>query len=160
VQRAVWAIDRDQPVSHVMTMNQLASESVAPQRVLMVLLAGFAGLALVLAAVGVYSVMAYNVVERTREIGIRMALGAGRGEVLRLTLLQGAALTLPGVGLGIAGSWALTRFLSAMLYGVKPTDPATFIVVSMILICAASLASYIPARRAAEFDPMVALRYE
>jgi putative ABC transport system permease protein len=160
VQRAVWAIDKDQPVSHVMTMNQLVSESIAPQRVLMVLLAGFAGLALVLAAVGVYSVMAYNVVERTREIGIRMALGAGRGEVLRLTLLRGMALTLPGIGFGIVGAWMLTRFLSTLLYGVKPTDPATFVAVSMILICAASLASYIPARRAAKVDPMVALRYE
>jgi putative ABC transport system permease protein len=160
VQRAVWAIDKDQPVSHIMTMNQLVSESIAPQRVLMVLLAGFAGLALVLAAVGVYSVMACNVVERTREIGIRMALGAGRSEVLRMTLVRGMALTLPGIGLGIAGAWALTRFLSTMLYGVKPTDPVTFVVVSFILACAASLASYIPARRAAKVDPMVALRYE
>jgi putative ABC transport system permease protein len=160
VQHAVWAIDKDQPVSHVMTMNQLVSESIAPERVLMVLLAGFAGLALVLAAVGVYSVMAYHVVERTREIGIRMALGAGRGEVLRLTLMRGMALTLPGIGLGIAGAWALTRFLSTMLYGVKPTDPVTFVVVSSILACAASLASYIPARRAAKTDPIVALRYE
>jgi putative ABC transport system permease protein len=160
VQHAVWAIDKDQPVSHVMTMEQLVSESIAPQRVLMVLLAGFAVLAMVLAAVGVYSVMAYNVVERTREIGIRMALGAGRGEVLRLTLMRGMALTLPGIGLGIAGAWALTRFLSTMLYGVKPTDPVTFVVVSSILACAASLASYIPARRAAKTDPIVALRYE
>jgi len=160
VQRAVWAVDKDQPLSYVMSMDQLVSESVAPQRVLMVLLAGFAGLALVLAAVGIYSVMAYNVIERTREIGIRMALGAGRGEVLRLTLVRGMALTLSGVGLGIAGAWALTRFLSTVLYGVKPTDPATFVVVSFILTSAACLATYIPARRAARVDPMVALRYE
>ena len=160
IQRAVWAVDKDQPLSYVMSMDQLVSESVAPQRVLMVLLAGFAGLALVLAAVGIYSVMAYNVIERTREIGIRMALGAGRGEVLRLTLVRGMALTLSGVGLGIAGVWALTRFLSTVLYGVKPTDPATFVVVSFILTSAACLATYIPARRAARVDPMVALRYE
>jgi predicted permease len=160
VQHAVWAIDKDQPVSHVMTMNQLVSESIAPERVLMVLLAGFAGLALVLAAVGVYSVMAYHVVERTREIGIRMALGAGRSEVLRLTLVRSMALTLTGIGLGIAGAWTVTRFLSTMLYGVKPTDPVTFVAVSLILACAASVASYIPARRAAKVDPMVALHYE
>jgi putative ABC transport system permease protein len=160
VQHAVWAIDKDQPVSHVMTMNQLVSESIAPERVLMVLLAGFAGLALVLAAVGVYSVMAYHVVERTREIGIRMALGAGRSEVLRLTLVRSMALTLTGIGLGIAGAWTVTRFLSTMLYGVKPTDPVTFVAVSLILACAASVAGYIPARRAAKVDPMVALRYE
>ena len=160
VQHAVWTIDKDQPVSHVMTMNQLVSESIAPQRVLMVLLAGFAGLALVLATVGVYSVMAYNVIERTREIGIRMALGAGRDEVLRLTMARGLTLTLSGVGLGASGAWALTRFLSTMLYGVRPTDPATFLVVSIILTVAACLASYIPARRAAKTDPMIALRYE
>jgi len=160
VQGAVWAVDKDQPVSHIMGMDQLVSESIAPQRVLTVLLAGFAGLALLLAAVGVYSVMAYNVVERTREIGVRMALGAGQREVLRLVITRGMALTLAGVGLGVVGAWGLTRFLSTMLYGVQPADPATFFAVSVLLTATACLASYIPARRAAKVDPMVALRYE
>jgi len=160
VQRVVWSVDKDQPLSYVMSMDQLASESIAPQRVLMVLLAGFAGLALALAAVGVYGVMTNSVVERTREIGIRMAMGAGRHEVLWLVIARGMALTLAGVAVGAAGAWALTRFLTTMLYGVRPTDPTTFAVVSVALTATAFVASYIPAYRATKVDPMVALRYE
>jgi putative ABC transport system permease protein len=143
-----------------MSMDQLVSESIAPQRILMFLLSGFAGLALVIATVGVYSVMAYSVVERTQEIGIRMALGAGRHEVLRLFLQRGMAITLTGVGLGVAGACALTRVLATMLYGVRATDLATFAAVSAVLSATAFLASYIPAWRATKIDPMVALRYE
>jgi len=160
VQWIVWSVDKDQPLTHVMSMDQLVSESIAPQRVLTLLLAGFAGLALVLAAVGVYGVMTHSVVERTREIGIRMALGAGRQEVLWLVIARGMVLTLAGVGLGAAGAWGLTRFLTSMLYGVRPTDATTFVVVSVALTATAFVASYIPAYRATKVDPMVALRYE
>jgi putative ABC transport system permease protein len=160
VQRAVWTLDKDQPVSYVMSMDQLVSESIAPQRILMVLSSAFAGLALAMATVGVYSVMAYSVVQRTQEIGIRMALGAGQGEVLRLVLWRGVALTAAGVGVGVAGALALTRFLESMLYGIGSTDFATFATASVTLSATAFFASYIPARRAAKGDPMVALRYE
>jgi predicted permease len=160
IEREVWAVDKDQPVSYVMSMDQLVSESIAPQRILMFLLAGFAALALLMATVGVYSVMAYSVVERTQEIGVRMALGAGQHEVLRLILERGTVLTLTGVAFGVAGALALTRFLSTMLYGVRATDLATFVTVSVVLSGTALLASYIPARRAMKVDPMVALRYE
>jgi len=160
VQRVVWSVDKDQPLTHVLTMDQLVSESIAPQRVLTLLLAVFAGLALVLAAVGVYGVMTHSVVERTREIGIRMALGAGRQEVLWLVIARGMALTVAGVAVGAAGAWGLTRFLTTMLYGVRPTDPTTFVVVSVALTATAFVASYIPAYRATKVDPMVALRYE
>jgi len=160
VKRAVWAVDKDQPVSYLMSMDELVSESIAPQRILMFVLAGFAGLALAMAGVGVYSVTAYNVAERTQEIGIRMALGADQREVLRLVLIRGMALTAAGVGLGVAGALALSRLLMSMLYGVRSTDLRTFATVTVGLSAAAFLASYIPARRAMKVDPMVALRYE
>jgi ABC-type antimicrobial peptide transport system permease subunit len=160
VQRAVWAVDKDEPVSYVMSMEQLVSESIAPQRILMFLVIAFGGLALAMASVGVYSVMAYNVVQRTQEIGIRLALGAGQPEVLRLVLMRGMAFTATGVGLGVAGALALTRFLESMLYGIGSTDLLTFMAASVVLSATALFASYIPARRAAKVDPMVALRYE
>ena len=160
VERAVWSVDKDQPVSYVMSMDQLVSESIAPQRILMLLLAGFAGLALTMATVGVYGVMAYSVVERTQEIGIRIALGADQRKVLRLVLKRGMALTAIGVGLGVAGSLALSRLLESMLYGVRSTDVFTFASVSVALSATAFFACYIPARRAGKVDPMVALRYE
>jgi putative ABC transport system permease protein len=117
-------------------------------------------MALVLAAIGIYGVIAYSVGLRTQEIGIRIALGAGRFDVLLLILRSGFALTLAGTGLGIAGALALIRLMSAMLFGVRPTDPLTFAAVSIVLVLASVVASYVPARRATKVDPIVALRYE
>jgi putative ABC transport system permease protein len=159
-QREIWAVDKDQAVGYVMPMSQLASESLAPERVVTLLLVAFAAVALTLAAVGIYGVMAYSSAQRTHEIGIRVALGARSADVMRLVVGQGVVLVLAGVGIGLAGSFGLMRFLSSLLYGVRPSDPVTFIIVSVALAGVALLASYIPARRAAKVDPMVALRYE
>jgi predicted permease len=159
-QRAVWTVDKDQAVPHVMTMTQLASESLAPQRVVAVLLGVFAGVALALAAIGLYGVISYSASQRTHEIGIRMALGAGRSSVLRLVVLDGLKLILLGLGLGLAGATALTRLLSGLLYGVRPHDLSIFSAVSIMLAGVALAASFIPALRATRVDPMAALRHE
>ena len=141
-------------------MGRAISASVAEDRFRTVLLSAFAGLALLLAIVGVYGVVTFTVNQRTHEIGIRMALGAEKSDVLKLVVGQGFRLTLIGVTIGIAGALGLTRFLSSLLYEVKPTDPLTFFVVFLILTGVALLASYIPARRATKVDPMAALRCE
>jgi putative ABC transport system permease protein len=156
----VWGLDRELAIAQIRTMDQVISESTAPRRFNLILLVAFAALAVALAAIGIYGVISYSVAQRTHEIGIRMALGAQRGDVLRQVVGQGMLLMGAGVIIGIVGALALTRFLTSLLYEVKPTDPVTFAAVSMLVAGVALLASYFPARRATKVDPMVALRYE
>ena len=160
LRKAVASINPDVPVSEMQTLSAVISESLEAPRSTMWLFAIFAAMALLLGAVGVYGVISYSVVERTPEIGIRLALGAGKGEVMRLVMGQGARMALIGVTIGVAVALALTRFLASLLYGVQPSDRMTFTVVSTLLLGVALLASYLPARRATKVDPMVALRYE
>lgn len=160
VRNAVQQVDKNQPLFDVTTMDEVIANSLAPRRFKMLLLGLFALLALALAAVGIYGVIAYFCSQRTHEFGIRLALGAERKDILKLVVGQAFKLTFAGVAIGVAGALALTRFLSSLLYGVKATDPLTFIAVSLLLIAVSLLASYIPARRAAKVDPMVALRHE
>jgi predicted permease len=160
VKRAVFGGGNDQPVYDVQTMNEIVSESIADRRFPMLLLGIFAVLALVLAAVGIYGVISYSTSRRTHEIGIRMALGARRGDVLKLVVRQGAMLALSGIAVGLVSAVALSRFLSKLLFGVKPTDPVIYTVVSLSLLAVALAACFIPARRAAATDPVDALRYE
>ena len=160
IKGAIRAVDKDQPVFNVRTMDEILSGVVSAQRLAFILLGIFAFLALALAAIGIYGVTSYSVSQRTHEIGIRMALGARESDVLRLVVAHGLALSCVGVGLGVAGALVLTRFLASMLYGIRPTDPLTYLGVSLLLGGVAILASYIPARRAAKVDPMEALRYE
>jgi putative ABC transport system permease protein len=155
----VQAIDRNLPVNFE-TMGEVFSKSVANRRFNMLLLAVFAALALALACVGLYGLLSYTVTQNTREIGIRMALGAQGRDVLKLVIVQGMVLTLAGIGFGIAGAFWLTRLMSSLLYGVAATDPMTFAEVALLLLFVALSACYIPARRATKVDPMVALRYE
>jgi putative ABC transport system permease protein len=160
VRSAIWSADKGLSISRMWTMEEVYSISVAPQRFSLLLLGTMAGLALLLAGAGLYGVTAYSVTQRTREIGVRMALGAKQVVVFRLIVGQGMQLAVLGVILGLAGSFALTRFLRALLFRVQPTDPATFAGVA-VLLCGVGLAAcYIPARRATKVDPMVALRYE
>ncbi|HKG90589.1 MAG TPA: ABC transporter permease, partial [Gemmatimonadaceae bacterium] len=160
VRREVAAADRDIPVFSVATMRERLRGQTAQSRFNTALLSGFAALALVLAAVGLYGVMAYSVGQRTHEIGIRMALGAARGDVLRLVVWQGARVALAGVAIGVAAALAVTRVLRDLLVGVEPTDPATFGAVAGMLTAVALVAAYVPARRAARVDPVRALRSE
>jgi putative ABC transport system permease protein len=160
VRQTVWEIDKNQPVSDISTMEELVADSVARQRFSMLLLGIFASLALVLAAVGIYGVMSYSVAQRTREIGIRMALGAQRSDVLKMTIGGGLRLVLIGAAIGLVAALILTRVMSSLLFGVSPTDPLTFLSISLVLVSVAVLASYFPALRATRVDPMFALRYE
>jgi putative ABC transport system permease protein len=160
VRREMLALDKLQPIRNIRTMEEVIATSIAPQRFHMSLLALFGGIGLALSSVGIYGVMAYTVSQRTQEIGIRMALGAQIKDVLRMVLSQGMKLTFIGVAIGLAGSFALTRVLKTLLFGVQPTDITTFAVVSLALMGIALLACYIPARRATKVDPLEALRYE
>ncbi|HSE98648.1 MAG TPA: FtsX-like permease family protein, partial [Blastocatellia bacterium] len=154
------AIDKDQPVADIATMESRLADSLARPRFSTVLLGIFAGLALLLAAVGLYGVMSYAVSQRTQEIGIRMALGARPFDVLKMIVRQGMMLTGGGVGIGLVGAFFLTKLMSSLLYGVSATDPGTFTLISLILTGVAFVACYIPARRAMKLDPMISLRYE
>jgi putative ABC transport system permease protein len=160
VRNAIWAVDKDQTVANVDSMEHIVSEALARQRFSMLLLAIFAGLALVLAAVGIYGVMSYTVAQQTREIGIRMALGAQRTDVLKMTVKQGLKLVAVGVVIGVVAAFMLTRVMASLLFGISATDPVTFVSISLILGAVALAASYIPALRATKVDPMVALRYQ
>ena len=160
IRQQVWAIDKDQPVFDVRTMQEVRSASVTMYSFSSVTLGIFAGIALLLASIGIYGVMAFAVTQRTQEIGIRMALGARGSDVLRLVIVHGMKLAVIGIAIGLLGAWGLTRFMGQLLVGVQATDLLTFAVVSACLFIAALLACYVPARRATKVDPLVALRYE
>jgi putative ABC transport system permease protein len=160
VRQQVKAIDSDQPIYGVRTMDEIRAESVAPERLNLTLLSIFAGIALVLAIVGIYGVMSYSVTQRTHEIGIRMAIGAQPRDVFRMVIVQGMMLALFGVVIGLVGAFGLTRLMATMLFGVEPTDPATFAAIAVLLTGVAFVACYLPGRRATRVDPVVSLRYE
>ena len=160
VQRAVWSVDRTVALGSVRTMEDTVARSLLKRKFTMTLLTIFAGIAVALASIGLYGVMSYSVSQRTREIGIRMALGAQRSDVLQLVVRQGLLLTAIGVGLGLLGSLGLTRLISSMLFGVSATDVGTFAAVSALLFGIAGIACWLPARRASGIDPMVALRQD
>jgi putative ABC transport system permease protein len=160
VRKAVAEIDKDQPVSNIRTMETIMADSIARQRFSMLLLAIFASVALVLAAVGTYGVMSYSVAQRTHEIGIRMALGAQTGTVLKLAVGYGFKLVVIGITIGLIAALALTRVMATLLFGVTATDPMTFTLISLLLVAVTAIASYIPARRATRVNPIIALRYE
>jgi predicted permease len=158
VREQVRALDRDQPIAGVRTMDALVEAQVGERRLLMILLESFAGVALLLAMVGIYGVIAYSVAQRTQEVGIRRALGARPSDILWLIIKQGFGLVLAGIILGLGGAFALTRIMKAVLFHTSATDPATFIGIALLFLLVALAASYIPARRAARIDPMAALR--
>src|SRR3989440_2383328 len=158
IRDAIWAVDKDQPVANVDTMDHIVSEAIARQRFSMLLLGVFAALALILAAVGIYGVMSYSVAQRIHEIGIRMALGARRTDVLKIIVNQGLKLVSIGMMLGLAAALLLTRVLQSLLFGISATDPVTFFGISLVLLAVAILASYLPALRATKVDPIIALR--
>jgi predicted permease len=160
IKKAVYGAGKEQPVYDVRTMHEIASESMSTQRFPMALLGGFAGLALLLASVGVYGVVSYSVAQRVHEIGIRMALGAEQRDVLRMVLRQGARVTLLGISIGIVAALGLTRLMATLLFGVSSHDPLTLAGVAALLVLVALAACYVPARRATKVDPMVTLRYE
>ncbi|HTG17944.1 MAG TPA: FtsX-like permease family protein, partial [Blastocatellia bacterium] len=160
LRREVLDVDKDQPFTEIKSMKQFISESVFRRRFNTVLLGIFASVALVLAVVGIYGVMSYSVMQRTREVGIRMALGATARDVLSMIVGQGMKLSLAGVGIGLAAAFALTRVMRTLLFGVSATDTLTYVVVASLLAAMSLVACYVPARRATRVDPMEALRYE
>jgi putative ABC transport system permease protein len=160
VRQIIREVDPDQPLSNVATMAELLGEEAAQRRMGMIMLAGFSALALLLASIGIYGVLAYFVTQHTNEIGVRQALGATPRNILFLVLKKGMGLTLAGVAIGLVAAFALTRLMSSLLFGVKAADPLTFVTVPLVLVVVALLACYLPARRATKVDPLVALRYE
>jgi putative ABC transport system permease protein len=157
---AVKAVDPQMPVANIRQMSEVMANSISSRRFIMMVMGVFAGLALVLTAIGIYGVLSYQVSQRTHEIGIRIALGARPRDVIKLVVRQGLALAVIGVAIGAVGAYALTGLMSSLLYEVSHRDATTFITISALLVGAALLASYIPARRATRVDPMIALRYE
>jgi predicted lysophospholipase L1 biosynthesis ABC-type transport system permease subunit len=160
IQQQVWGIDKDVPLVNAKTFDEIISASVSHRRFQALLIILFAGIALALALVGIYGVISYSVAQRTAEIGIRVALGAQRKDILGLVLRQASVFISVGVLGGIAGAFALSRYLSSSLFAIKATDPGTYIFVTLLLACVAFIACLVPARRAARTDPIVALRYE
>ena len=160
VRDTIRSVEKGVPTYNLKTMNDVAATSAAPRRTPMLLFTAFAGVALLLAMLGIYGITTYYVTQRTHEIGIRIALGAQLGDVLRLVLSRGMMLAIAGVGLGLGGAFLLTRYLATLLFGVEPVDPVTFGIVSIGLVSVALVACYLPARRATKVDPLVALRYE
>jgi putative ABC transport system permease protein len=156
----VKQVDPDQPIYNIKTMDEIRAESVASERLNLTLFSIFAGIALILAIVGIYGVMSYSVTQRTHEIGIRMAIGAQQRDVFKMVIGQGMMLALIGIGVGLLGAFALTRLMATMLFGVTATDPATFAVIAVLLTAVALMACYLPGRRATKVDPVVSLRYE
>ena len=157
---AVHEIDPDVPIADIMPMTEVISVSTAQRRLTMVMLMIFSAVALVLASVGIYGVISYSVTQRTQEIGIRMALGAQRADVLRMVVGRAMVLGIAGITIGAAGAFVLTRLMTNLLFDVRPEDPLTFLAVSVLLATVAALASYLPGRRATRVDPVVALRAE
>ena len=160
VRNAIRSVDQDQPIAQVSNMEEMMSRSVGQRRLSMMLLSLFSGIALVLASIGIYGVMSYSVTQRSRELGVRIALGADRKDVLGLVLRQGMRLALIGIGVGLAAALVLTRLIESQLYDVAATDPATFVLVAAVLAATALVANLIPAIRAMRMDPAVVLREE
>ncbi len=160
VRAEVWRLDAQLPLYNITTMRAAVDDSLSVRRFALYVLGLFASVALLLALSGIYGVIGHAVAQRTREIGIRMALGAARQDVLRLILGEGGKLALAGVAIGLGASYLITQFLRSLLYGITPTDPLTFTVVALLLLATALVACWIPARRASRVDPMIALRAE
>jgi putative ABC transport system permease protein len=160
IRGAIAAIDKDQPMFAISTMTDLISASVSTNRLTLILLGSFGALALVLASIGIYGVISYSVTQRTHEIGVRMALGAARADVLRMVMAHGVKISGIGVAIGLAASFGLMRLIVKLLYSVSAADPLTFSGVGMALLVVAMLACYVPARRTLRVDPITALRYE
>jgi putative ABC transport system permease protein len=160
IRAVVASIDRNQPIAGINTMDELVQRSVGSRRVTLILLGAFSALALFLAGIGIYGVISYSVAQRTKEIGIRMALGADHQDVIRMILLQGARIASAGLIIGILAAFGLTRYLATLLFLVSPGDPSTFAMVALVLALVALLACYIPARRTLQVDPLTALRHE
>jgi putative ABC transport system permease protein len=160
IRHQVNRLDPDQPIANVRTMDERIARSLSGRRFNMVMLGLFAVLALTLAAVGIYGIVAYSVTERTHEIGVRLALGAQRRDVVAMVVRHGMIMTVAGTGVGLAAAFAVVRVMSGLLFGVSAADPVTFIAIPVLLLAVALAACYIPARRATRVDPMIALRTE